>query len=177
MRKGLLFLFVFSQASFAANYYCPNTSRYISTGQTAEVVEQNCGAPTKKINSEKQAQKTVKIQQWFYNFTSGPDPKTNNRPDTVFTIQDGKVTGITLNNQPVDSTAVCDGKTILKIGDSGKQVKAICKGPGFTNVGEKTQAGKKSKIMQWIYIYGPYQPQVILEFEEGKLTSIKQGQP
>ena len=176
---ALVFL-VFCSNVFAASfpsYYCPTTYKTIRTGDTLDSVQANCGAPTSTTTRQVQITTPVNTTQWIYSL-GGVSIKGAAffLPSMIITFDANKtVTEIRSGGTQVIMGGSCSSTGMVKIGDPMNTVLAVCGTPNYVN-NNQTAATSTKDILEWTYSFGPYQPRIILDFENSVLTQISSGQ-
>lgn len=173
MRRIALLVALSTLANLASaeSFFCPSTMKYINTGQNVAEVIASCGEPTTKEQKDESIQNQVPVQQYYYQLNAGPtgDSKIN----MVFTVQDDKVTSISIAGQSTNSSTLCG--TEIRNGTSANDVVSNCGQPLAVNeTSVNLPSGKISKIDTWTYDFGAYKPKITLQFVNGILQSIQQ---
>ncbi len=156
--------------SSAELFMCPNTYKYIETGDSIAKVQQQCGAPTSKVTRDQQVKKKVNVEHLFYHTGNG---YRNLSVTATVTVKDGKVTSINLGSANTQGSDFCEGGPIA-VGDSAIAVQNNCGTPAFTNRSTSMESRGYKKVTQWLYDFGNNQPNLTLQFVNGQLETIKQ---
>jgi len=175
----IVFILLFFKQVFAADfstYYCANTFQVVKTGDTTDRVRTACGQPTSITTQQQSIIMPVAVTQWIYTlglFTL---------KGLVFSLptlsinfdSDQKITQINRSGMLV-SAGYCAINGVINTGDPMNKVLLTCGQPNFISTQQQNVTTTKT-ITQWIYNKGPYQPQIIFNFEGNSLTRITSGQ-
>jgi hypothetical protein len=174
-------LLFFTSLVYADNfYYCANTNQGVSVGENITQVFTACGAPT-TMSTQQQLVPTVNTAaQWVY--TTGTAKITAqgivppaNAPSLIFTIQNGVVTQIQRSGAIMSSNLGCDMAQAIGVNSTAAAVRLVCGNPTYIQPASGTNSIQHTSTT-WIYNHGPFQPQIIFTFTDGKLMNIKSGQ-
>lgn len=166
---------LFSSASYA--FFCPKNFNLIEFGDTLAHVEQQCGAPDKKVIKDTPDNQPQEWSYFLQENSTGPGFK----PDTKGTLKTsiafdatGKSINISVNGVGVGSTNNC-GQPV-SVGDSRIAVEAACGKPTLITkqdqpAGIPTKPGDITD--KQVDITYDSTPPVTLIFEGGKLTGKK----
>ncbi len=178
---GTLFSILFSVNSYAASFYCANTNGAIATGDSMDEVQAQCGAPTNTSTRTDTVASTNTETQWIY-ATQGMamTPQGTYAPGLVpyltVTIQDNKVIQIQrTTNNIMPNSLTCGLSQAVSINSPSESILLACGKPTLTQT-VQTPKNTMQEVTIWTYNRGPYEPQIILNFEGGKLTQIISGQ-
>lgn len=189
--KFLLLIFFFCSNAYAEGYLCPKTYRYIDLGSSLPEVEQACGKPISTSTEQQAKTVTEPTEQWVYygsekgeqdhpaewrsKLVSRPsdfDIYLPRLPKLYITFRRNKVASVTLESQEVGSSTMCGNGYTVKKGDDRDAVVYGCGSPLFVNHGYQTFYEGLVDTTTWIYQFDAYQPRVILQFQNNKLTRI-----
>lgn len=172
----LLAISIISTHSFAASfnsYYCPKTYRTVKVGDPMDTIRQACGQPTSQVTKQVQVNNPLITTQWLYNIGEINVKGTSvSAPGLAITFRDQQVIKIE-NNAAASAASVCGGGNI-NIGDDVNKVLLTCGRPSAINTQQEANTTTK-EITEWTYSFGPYQPQIIFNFEGGVVTQISSG--
>lgn len=180
--------FVFTAPIQAADaFYCPQHAAYINVGMSTDQVRSACGDPDARQTGGDVVTRQVPCTQLIYStLNQGPAsyeqgltplynmwniPSGSQGVNLQVNIIDGRVSGITLNQQSTNGLSTCVGGT-FQIGDDMSKVFTACGSPNIVN---KTYINQPvpSELNPEIWVYHLlYQPDVSLTFVSGKLQSI-----
>src|SRR6185312_13432690 len=180
MRVFLFFLsLLFSAVIYAdgsSSYYCINTYQLVKIGDTADTVRTACGAPTTTTTEEKQISTPVTFTRWTY--TLGHKLIKGvwfYLPSLIIIFNDQQqVTQIEQNGAAIAVGSYCAINNMVNIGDTKDSVLLACGRPDFINTRQEAATSTKT-ITRWTYNNGPYKPQMLFDFEDGKLSTITTG--
>jgi len=170
-------LFFYSNVIWAySNYFCEKGARGVSVGDTIDTVRAACGDPTTVTTKNIQEASPASTVQWIY--TLGFIVAKNvavTLPTLTITFQNQVVTQLAKNGIPLVGDTNCTLTGVVRIGDSMDKVTAACGQPNMVNNSQQTVSINK-EVMTWTYNFGPYQPQILFNFENGQLAQITSGQ-
>lgn len=165
-----------SEKAFSYNSYtCDKTFRIVQVGDSMDTVRVACGEPTTSKNIEKPVTTSVTTAQWIY--TLGLIQYKGivlNLSSLAISFRDQKVIAIARSGAIV-TNGYCAINGRVNLGDTMTQVLTTCGQPNLVNNLQEAINSTKS-ITEWIYDNGPYKPQILFDFEAGKLTEIITGQ-
>lgn len=158
----------------AATFFCPNTFKYINTGQNVMDILSACGEPTAKEEKNEPIQVEKPVQQMYYQLAAGVTG--DSKLDLVVTVENDRVKSMTIAGQPVNSTTMCSTTGYpLKVGVSVAEVSTACGNPVAINETTVMEpVGKSAKVEVWSYDFGQYKPKIRLKFVNGILQEIQQ---
>lgn len=182
MRKlayGILIstLFLYSNITWGySNYFCEKNARGVSVGDTMDAVRAACGNPTTMTSKNVQEASPANTVQWFYTLGSLIVKNvTVTMPTLTITFQNQVVTQLAKNGMPITGDTNCTLTGVVKIGDSMEKVTTTCGQPNLVSNSQQMAPVNKD-IATWVYNFGPYQPQILFNFENGQLVQIASGQ-
>jgi hypothetical protein len=171
----------------ATSFYCPQHASYINVGMTSAQVLQACGEPASRQTGDNAITKQIPVTQLIYTtLNQGPVdyeqglspiyqmwnmPSGSTGVNLQVNIIDGRVAGITLNQQQTNGLSTCANGS-FQIGDPIANVYQACGAPGLVNntyINQAVPSNQKPQI--WGYQF-PYQPSISLTFVGGILQSI-----
>jgi hypothetical protein len=175
----LFFIVLFASNAFAAtfpSYYCTKTFQTVKLGDTPDVVSTACGTPTTTATQQVPINTPITTTQWVYALGLLNIKGTTLFLPTVTVIFDDnqKVIEIQRSNSIV-AAGYCSINGLINVGDPARNVLLACGQPTSINTQHQTITTNKI-ITEWTYNNGPYQPQILFDFEDGKLTQITSGQ-
>lgn len=190
MKKLLLSLSIFyllinSQFTLADSFYCQYANKPVNTGEAMADVQAACGAPTSASTQVDTSTSTTttpqnSTQQWVYTALgrmTTPQGTTamGMVPALVFTITNDQVTQIQRSGSPLAQSIPCGIASTLGVNSTGEMVRLACGNPSYIqNVPGNNVTTQNVTV--WTYNRGPYEPQMIFDFENGVLTKIVSGQ-
>lgn len=163
------------QAATFSSYYCPTTYQTVKVGDGIDTVRAACGNPTTAITRQQQVVTPVNTTTWVY--TLNLKDKSGSPfvlPAFTITFRDQKVTQIERNNLPTSGGNYCILNGSVNLGDAQDSVLRVCGQPNMINSRQDSNTSTK-EIVQWVYNFGPYKPQIIFDFDAGVLTQISSG--
>lgn len=182
MKSVCLLAFFIPSIAFADNtYYCANTNQSVSVGETLPQVQLACGNPTSTSTSQQQVSSNINSgQQWIYTqgtFTATPQGYvlSQNVPSLIFIIQNGLVTQIQRSGSVAVGGLSCGLAQAIGINSTAAAVRIACGNPNYIQPYQQNNA-QTHAITTWVYNHGPFQPQIIFTFTDGKLSNIQSGQ-
>jgi hypothetical protein len=176
------------------SFYCPK-GQYVNKGMSEAQVSAACGEPVTKELLDEPAMEQVKVEELIYTlpteyvkeFNRILDPaRAGGHVTVVFTIKDGKVSSIEVDDKEFTSTTICgkrkvtDVRTVgvakISIGDTRRKVFTRCDKPSFINQATRNVplGDGNVPVSIWTYDFGPYQPKVYMRFIDEKLDSVVQ---
>lgn len=176
-----------STSSIAAQLYCPQNARYISTGMTEDQVLAACGPPLTKQQSNNAVTEKVPVQQLLYTslntgsvypglnsayYDTWSLPSGSNGISLEVDIMNNKVSAVNINGNQSNAMSICGG-TSIQIGSAVSQVYSACGSPNLVNnsfINQSIPSNSKPEV--WIYQINQYQAPISLTFINGKLQSI-----
>lgn len=188
-KSGLaaFFSLILSPSAFA--FYCSVNGHngFINIGDSTDQVKQACGDPDTAQDAPLEGEdKITTIQYWLYqnvqvNYMSplaveGPFTNvTRNGPPMVFEITNSLVTAITQGGNSVTATTACP-EGAVRIGTSIDRLIEACGQPTTVNMqNQQTDPVDRPKVLTWTYS-DPYDQQpIVLQFIDGRLSSINAG--
>lgn len=167
--------------SFAASFYCANTNGAIATGDSMDEVQVECGTPTNVSTRNDSVSSANTETQWIYAAQGmAMTPQGTYMPGLVpyltVTIQDNKVTQIQRTSNNISANALtCGLSQAVSINSSPDAILLACGKPTLSQT-IQTPKTTTQEVTVWTYNRGPYEPQIILNFVDNKLTQIISGQ-
>jgi hypothetical protein len=176
------------------SFYCPK-GQYVNKGMSEEQVVAACGEPVTKELLDEPAMKQEQVEELIYTLPADflqefnrilEPPRAGGHVTVVFTIMDGKVSSIEVDDKEFSSTGICgkrkvtDVRTVgvatISIGDSRRKVFTRCDRPSFVNKATRPVplGDGNVPVSIWTYDFGPYQPKVYMRFIDEKLDSVVQ---
>lgn len=190
MKKSLSFCLIFAAGCAIASpgyIACPNSTNYIQTGDSMASVSSACGQPANTQAIKQPKQQTQKQVQWVYNYRQSNANQTTNQPGsnqpqyhnsmTVNFSPSNKVTSITVNGNPVQSTNYCDPSQNISIGTTNLVVRQLCGQASLIQTVNAKVSTATEKVVKWNYPGQGLSPSLQLTFINGNLTNIKQSMP
>lgn len=171
----LTFCTVANANTNTSSFNCPNTFKTIQVGDSMEAVQAACGPASSTATKQVQETTPTTTVQWTYSLGWMNGAQTSLLPSLVLTFKNNKVTQITRSGAPVALGAYCVLNGVINIGDSSDKVLQVCGEPNVISQSQQANTTTKTLIV-WTYNYGPYRPQMILQFENGALSQITAGQ-
>lgn len=172
MRYSWLALILLCTNAFAMNsYYCINTGKVINLGQHIADVTTACGPPTIISSREDKIETPITLTQWIYGI---PVDKAGLIPTLRVTFDENNLVSKIDKSGIVLNSLFCNINGMIKNGDAQATVRLACGAPALINSIATTKSSVKT-INEWTYNFGPYQPQIIFEFDGDTLTQIKTG--
>jgi|GEM_PF-2894580 hypothetical protein len=176
-----------AHAVMADSYYCSGNgyNGYINTGDSQAQVVAACGQPTSQT-TQAAPQTNNTIQYWTYsnqavtsskNLSTGSITTQLNQsgPMIVVEITGDKVSNITVNGQPSQTTNACQTGRPISVGNPSSEVMLSCGNPTSTTTSTAPPPANPPQITVWTYNYGNYQNPMVLQFSsDGTLQSVKQ---
>jgi hypothetical protein len=165
---------------FAESFYCANTNGAIATGDSMDDVQAECGAPTSVSSRTDTTSSTNNEMQWIYaaqGMTLSPQGTYMRGlvPYLTVTLQNDKVIQIQRTSNAMPTSITCGISQTVGINSTGEMILLACGRPTMTQT-IQTPNNSTQEVTVWTYNRGPYEPQIILDFEDGKLTQIISGQ-
>jgi len=159
------------------SYYCANTFKSIRVGDSTDAVQAACGTPSATTMRQQQISMPATTVQWVYSLGFLTSKNTIVSLPTLMVNFDAnqRVVTITRGGAPINISVPCTINHTINIGDSMNTVMAACGPPNFTN-SQQTTVNVTKYLLEWTYNFGPYKPQIILDFDNGQLTQIVSGQ-
>jgi len=172
MRYSLLLVCFFSINAWAINsYYCLNTGKVATVGQTIAQVMAECGQPASTTTREEHIDTPVTYTQWIYGI---PIDKVGLIPTLRITFDENSVVTKIEKNGMVLNSLLCNISGMIQLADAPLTIRLACGAPYLINTMTTVKSSVKT-INVWTYNYGPYQQQMIFEFEGNTLRQIKTG--
>jgi Protein of unknown function (DUF2845) len=174
------------------SFYCP-TGQYVNKSMSEAQVAAACGEPVKKELLDEPAMKQEKVEELIYTlpteyvneFNRILDPaRSGGHLTVVFTIMDGKVSSIEVDDKEFTSTTICGkrkvtdvrtvGKAKISIGDTRRKVFTRCDKPSFVNEATRSVplGDGNVPVSIWTYDFGPYRAKVYMRFIDEELDSV-----
>jgi hypothetical protein len=167
MKIAVLFSLLVAGVTSAS--MCPKTFNDINVGATQDEVRTACGAPDSIKKSEAEKEKQYPVMRFYFTFPI-LDPTQPKPPALMFEVSDNKITAITANGSPIQSTSVCGG--LISVKDPAGVI-SQCGNPLYSDQGVNTEKTGTKKVETWFYQGQAYQPNQIFTFEDGILTSVQ----
>lgn len=164
-----------AQAATFNSYYCPTTFQNVKVGDNMDDVRAACGNPTATNTQQQQTSTPTTVTQWVYTLgLFSIKGVTVDLPTlTIAFDSNQKVMQIDRSGAFV-SAGYCAANGMVNIGDPASAVLLTCGRPSFISTREQAVTTANS-ITEWTYNNGPYKPQIIFDFQDGKLTQISSG--
>lgn len=162
--KKILLLTLGLVYSNAFAMFCPDNFNQINYGDPIDQVLLQCGKP---VSQKSYKSTSNEPQEWNYYVRMVPNMQGSLRMTVAF--NQGKVINISVNGAGVTNTAICGNA--ITLGQTLKQVEAICGKPVFINQGS-TQQGTQNPAQADDMTELTY-ASATLVFEKGKLTERK----
>lgn len=183
--KSVLFLgtilpIIYMTNCYATSFYCANTNGAIATGYSMDDVQAQCGAPTTVSTRTDSVASTNTETQWIYAAQGMSRSPTGAYmpgliPYLTVTLQNDKVTQIQRGSSTMPTSLSCAMSQAVAINSTGEMIIVACGKPTMTQ-SIQTPNNTTQDVTIWTYNRGPYQPQIILDFVDDKLTQITAGQ-
>lgn len=171
-----IFFFTNVQAASFPSYYCDTTFKTVKLGDSLEAVKAACGNPASATTRQEQVVTPITTTQWIYtlNLQNKKGATVDYLPALSIVFRDRKVVQVERSNLPSSGGSYCVMNNMVNIGDAQDSVLNICGQPNVVNSRQDSSTSSK-EVVEWVYNFGPYKPQIIFNFEGGVLTQISSG--
>lgn len=174
--KKIILVVCLSMSLNVFAFMCPKSYQTVQIGDTEQQVMAKCGAPTSREESKKYLEEDVTLDVYNYsarkyaNFSEGGKRET--RPAMTFVFKGEELVTLNVGGIAMNNISICN--TSFSVNESTKSgVWAACGKPNFITTQNQAMPKGRATVGTWVYQFNQYQPANVVNFENGKVISIR----